>query len=110
MREVLEGRNPLSPKLVGALVEAVRCGPAAHTAGPYVALDSTALTDREREVLDLLAQGLSNAAIATELSLSEAAVKSRLTQLTAKFGVRSRVQLLVRACELGIAVPRLRAE
>ncbi len=46
--------------------------------------------------------------IAAELFLSEAAVKSRLTQITHKLGVNNRVQVLVRACELDLVEPRLR--
>ena len=109
VHEVFEGGRPLSARVTEALIAAVGATPAAPDPAPDDGSDAAPpLTEREREVLDLLAQGLSNPAMARELSLSEAAVKSRLVQLTTKFGVSSRVQVLVRACELGLVEPRLR--
>ncbi|WP_446919845.1 hypothetical protein [Klebsiella pneumoniae] len=46
--------------------------------------------------------------MADELCLSESAVKQRLGHLAKKLGVRSRLEVLVRACELGLVIPRLR--
>lgn len=109
VRDVIAGRNPLSPQITGALLEEFRRHPArADPIAPLLNPDVPSLTERDREVLDLLAQGLTNGEMARELVITEAAVKSRLTQLTGKFGVSSRVQLLVRACELGVVQPRLR--
>lgn len=109
VHEVFEGGRPLSARVAEALIAAVGATPAAPDPAPDDGAETAPpLTEREREVLDLLAQGLSNPAMARELSLSEAAVKSRLVQLTTKFGVSSRVQVLVRACELGLVEPRLR--
>lgn len=109
VHEVFEGGRPLSARVTEALIAAVGATPAAPDPAPDDGAETAPpLTEREREVLDLLAQGLSNPAMARELSLSEAAVKSRLVQLTTKFGVSSRVQVLVRACELGLVEPRLR--
>lgn len=111
VHEVFGGGRPLSPRVTEALIAAVGATPAAPDPAPDgggEARTAPPLTEREHEVLDLLAQGLSNPAMARELSLSEAAVKSRLVQLTTKFGVSSRVQVLVRACELGLVEPRLR--
>lgn len=109
VHEVFEGGRPLSARVSEALIAAVGATPAAPDPAPDDGAETAPpLTEREREVLDLLAQGLSNPAMARELSLSEAAVKSRLVQLTTKFGVSSRVQVLVRACELGLVEPRLR--
>lgn len=62
-------------------------------------------TLREQEVLDHLAQGLSNKDIAAELCISEAAVKAHLRHLGDKFGVRSRTQILVFAYRHGLASP-----
>lgn len=60
------------------------------------------LSERELEVVSLLAQGMSNAEIGAALFLSEATVKSHLSRITAKWGVRDRIQVLIRAAQLGL--------
>ena len=60
------------------------------------------LTDREREVLDLIAAGLPNAAIARKLFLSEKTVRNNITAVFAKLGVRDRAEAVVRAREAGL--------
>ena len=60
------------------------------------------LSDREREVLRLLAQGLSNREIATRLSLDEGTVKNYVTAILQKLGARDRTQAALRARELGV--------
>ena len=111
IRDVLHGRNVLSPGVMAALVESVRAQPGAPGAAPRDVAPGglvASLTRREIEVLELLAEGLSNAEMAEELYITESAVKSRISQLTQKLGVDSRVQVLVRASELGLVRPRLR--
>ncbi|MEV7862493.1 response regulator transcription factor [Streptomyces hirsutus] len=93
VRAAAEGRTVLSPAVASRLVSAVRA-PAEPLSAP--------LSAREREVLALVARGTSNREIARELFISEATVKTHLTHLYAKLGVRDRAAAVAVAYERGI--------
>jgi DNA-binding NarL/FixJ family response regulator len=102
VRTVAAGDSLLAPAVTRRLVERfVRRPPPASA--ERTALED--LTDRELEVLRLVARGMSNSEIAAELYLSEATVKTHITRILSKLGLRDRVQAVVHAYETGLVEP-----
>ncbi|WP_156726134.1 response regulator [Streptomyces apocyni] len=101
VRTVARGDGLISPAVTRRLIAefAAKSAPSASAPDPAV-LD--ALTRREREVLGSLGGGLSNAEIAKRLDMAEATVKTHVSRLLAKLGLRSRVQAAVLARELDV--------
>lgn len=102
-RVVAAGEALLAPSVTRRLVEdfARRPPPGQH---PPAVVNS--LTAREKEVLLLLAQGLSNARIATDLVISEATAKTHVSHVLDKLQLADRVQAVVFAYESGLVRPR----
>jgi DNA-binding NarL/FixJ family response regulator len=107
IRAVAAGDALVDPAVTGRLLQrwSELEGRAAPAPVSEVASPIADLTAREREILVGLARGRSNRELAAELFLSEATVKSHVSNLLLKLGVRSRVQAVILAYELGIVRP-----
>jgi DNA-binding NarL/FixJ family response regulator len=99
VRTVAAGDALLAPALVRRLIEDFVRRPAPGAGSPTELND---LTERELEVLTLVARGLANAEIAKRLFVSEATVRTHITHILAKLGLRDRVQAVVLAYESGL--------
>ena len=102
IRTVHTGDAVIAPSATRRLLAHVAANPSAPGPDPVDPRLAT-LTDREREVLELIARGLSNAEISSSLYLSETTVKTHVRRVLAKLGVRDRVQAVVVAYESGLA-------
>ena len=102
VRTVAGGESLLAPAVTRRLIERYTRTPTPEAVRRERFSD---LTDRELEVLQLLTHGLSNVEIGERLFLSEATVKTHVTRVLAKLGVRDRVQAVVLAYESGLAQP-----
>jgi DNA-binding NarL/FixJ family response regulator len=107
VRTIAAGESLLAPAVTRRLVERFVRRPPPETARRERFGE---LTERELEVLRLVARGLANAEIAAELFLSEATVKTHLTRILAKLGLRDRVQAVVLAYESGFVEPGSEAD
>jgi DNA-binding NarL/FixJ family response regulator len=101
VRTVARGEALLAPAITQRLLEKFIARPDPRAAAP--ALDE--LSARELEVLRLLARGLSNAEIASELIVGEATVKTHVARILRKLDLRDRVQAVVFAYETGLVEP-----
>ena len=96
---VFAGESLIAPELTRRLIESALRN---RTARPAHHREIQTLTDREREVLVLLAQGLSNVELSEHLFLSESTVKTHITKVLLKLHLRSRVQATIFAYESGL--------
>jgi DNA-binding NarL/FixJ family response regulator len=97
---IAAGDSLLSPSVTSRVIERMATGVA-----PDAAQDArlAELTPREREVLELLSGGLSNAEIAETLVVEESTIKTHVKRILSKLGVRDRVQAVIFAYETGVA-------
>lgn len=102
VRVVAAGDALLAPRVTKRLLE--RFG-ALRPAGGAKAQRLSGLTEREREILVLIGRGLSNAEIASELFIAEQTVKTHVSRVFAKLGLRDRVQAVILAFDAGLVDP-----
>ncbi len=102
IRAVAAGEALASPSVTRRLIERLADAPGA---APARARELDQLTPREREVLAAVARGLSNAELAERFVLSEKTVKTHVSSILLKLGVRDRVQAVILAYEAGLVVP-----
>ena len=104
VRTVHEGQSLLSPQVLSRLVARMP-RTAVGASGTSRAGDVEALTPRPREVLLLIAKGLSNSEIEAELGVTRATCRSHITALLARLNARDRAQLVIAAYEAGLVSP-----
>jgi DNA-binding NarL/FixJ family response regulator len=102
VRTVAVGESLLAPAVTKRLIERYISRPPSDTARRERFAE---LTERELEVLQLITRRLSNAEIGARLFLSEATIKTHVTRILTKLGVRDRVQAVVLAYETGLVQP-----
>ena len=102
MQVVASGDGLLAPSVTRRLIAEFAQGRRTHKPVP---LPGPSLTPREMEVLELVARGQSNAEIAETLFVSDNTVKTHVTHLLDKLGLRDRVQAVIYAYEAGIVEP-----
>ncbi|WP_116948656.1 response regulator [Jiangella endophytica] len=101
VRVVARGDALIAPSITRRLISEI----AGRAAKPVPNSRLNALTEREREVLELVAAGLSNDEIADRLVLSPATAKTHVSRILTKLGARDRAQLVVLAYEAGLVTP-----
>jgi DNA-binding NarL/FixJ family response regulator len=104
IRTIAAGDSVLSPSTTRRLIE--RFVPLLPPESTATTTDSlAALTNREKEVFELIARGRSNREIADALFLSEGTVKIHVSRVLAKLGLRDRVHAVILAYEAGLRIP-----
>jgi DNA-binding NarL/FixJ family response regulator len=107
VRVVASGEALLAPTVTRRLLE--RFAPNLPGGDELAPVELSSLTDRELEILTLLASGLSNAELGARLYLSEPTIKTHLSSIFRKLGVRDRVQAVIAAYDAGLVEPAARA-
>ena len=107
IRVVARGEALLSPSVTRRLINnlAGQGRAAGHVARSVPGHDLSRLTEREREILCLVAEGLSNDEVAVRLYLSPLTIKTHVSRILAKLDARDRAQLVVIAYETGLVIP-----
>jgi DNA-binding NarL/FixJ family response regulator len=105
IRIVAEGEALLAPSVTRRLISDFSAARATRAAGENPPAGLAELTTREMEVFKLIARGMSNHEIATELVVSETTVKTHVARILMKLGLRDRVQAVVLAYESGLVQP-----
>jgi DNA-binding NarL/FixJ family response regulator len=103
VRIVANGEALLAPPITRAVIEEFTRQSPTPPSAPSRAVEE--LTPREREVLDLLARGLSNSEICERLVISEATAKTHVARILQKLDLRDRVQAVIYAYETGLVAP-----
>jgi DNA-binding NarL/FixJ family response regulator len=103
VRIVATGEALLAPAVTRAVIEEFARQSPAPPSAPPLAVEE--LTPREREVLDLLARGLSNPEICEQLVISDATAKTHVARILQKLDLRDRVQVVIYAYETGLVAP-----
>jgi DNA-binding NarL/FixJ family response regulator len=103
VRVVARGDGLLAPSVTRLLIEEVARRPPVDPAASVPGFDD--LTERELDVMRLVARGLSNGEIAEALYLGEATVKTHVGRILSKLSLRDRVQVVVVAYESGLVTP-----
>jgi DNA-binding NarL/FixJ family response regulator len=106
VRVVAAGEALLAPTVTRRLLE--RFAPSLPGADDRPPPAVSSLTERELEILKLLARGLSNAELGAQLYLSEPTIKTHLSSIFRKLGVRDRVQAVIAAYDAGLVEPATR--
>jgi DNA-binding NarL/FixJ family response regulator len=105
IRTVHAGDAVTAPAITRRLIEHYTASPPPSTASQPAASRLAPLTPREREVLTLITAGLSNTEIAAALVLSEGTVKTHVSRILAKLGLRDRVHAVITGYQAGLASP-----
>jgi len=101
VRVIADGEALLSPAATRRLIARFGTAPGSAAVPPQF----SSLTSREREILQMVAKGLSNEEIAQQLTISHATVKTHVSHVMTKLGARDRAQLVTWAFEWGVVTP-----